>query len=215
MAKPRDPTLRSALLQAASHVFAQHGYARAAMAAIGSAAKVTKGGVYLHFTSKEELFAATLELWQHGLDAALDQAELGFERGADRLRAALLEWLRFHFAYPDVGQLRRVHAAEMRGRFLSEVRKALGSPQNALRARLRRLLAQGLLDGSLFMTDPALAAFALAAALEGVIVQRELALPEVAHFCDPEALADGLLTPLLVVPGPRPSEGTDRYQPPF
>lgn len=215
MAKPRDPTLRSALLQAASHVFAEHGYARAAMDAIGAAANVTKGGVYLHFASKEELFAATLDSWQKALDEALDRAEIEMPRGADRLRAVLREWLRFHFAYGEVGRLRRVHAAELRGRFLSEVRRALGSSQGALRARLRRHLSEGLADGTLVVVDPALAAFALAATLEGIVVQREAAPLDVAPFCDPDALADSLLQPILVVPGPRPREGADRFQPPF
>lgn len=215
MARPRDPTLRAALLQAASHVFAQQGFARAALDAIGAAARVTKGGVYFHFASKEALFAATLDLWQDQLDKALDAAESSHTRGADRLRATLHDWLRFHFAYPVVGQLRRVHAAELRGRFLTDVRRALGSPQQALRARLRRLIGEGLADGSLYAVDPALAAFALAATLEGCVLQREIAPQEVAPFCDPEALADGILGPLLVVPGPRVVEGADRYQPPF
>src|SRR5262249_33171050 len=103
----------------------------------------------------------------------------------------------------------------LRGRFLTEVQQALGSPHRALRARLRALSSSGRADGSLDVLDPAQHAFVLAAALEGALVQHEAAAAEAAPFCDPDAGAGALLLGLVAGVGPDLPETRDRYQPPF
>ncbi|MDH6117272.1 ScbR family autoregulator-binding transcription factor [Kitasatospora sp. GAS204B] len=51
---------RSKVLEAAAQVFAEHGYASASMAQILATAGVTKGAVYFHFSSKEDLAKAVV-----------------------------------------------------------------------------------------------------------------------------------------------------------
>ena len=51
---------RSALLDAASEVFAKTGYAKASLEEIAVAAGFTRGAVYHHFSSKEEIFLAVI-----------------------------------------------------------------------------------------------------------------------------------------------------------
>ena len=58
MARPKNPELRDKILLVAAREFAESGFAGASMASIGRAAAVTKGGVYFHFRTKEELPAA-------------------------------------------------------------------------------------------------------------------------------------------------------------
>jgi AcrR family transcriptional regulator len=55
----RDQT-RARLLQAASEVFAEHGYDRASLEDVAAAAGLTKGAVYSSFASKDELFYALM-----------------------------------------------------------------------------------------------------------------------------------------------------------
>ena len=55
----RDQT-RARLLQAASEVFAKHGYDRASLDDVAAAAGLTKGAVYSSFASKDELFYALM-----------------------------------------------------------------------------------------------------------------------------------------------------------
>lgn len=61
MARKADPNRRKAILDAASHVFAEKGYAAARMIEVAQAASVGKGTIYEYFRSKEELFFAVFE----------------------------------------------------------------------------------------------------------------------------------------------------------
>ncbi|MCL6643180.1 MAG: TetR/AcrR family transcriptional regulator, partial [Candidatus Bipolaricaulota bacterium] len=58
----RDKELtRERILEAAEKLFAEKGFHETAMDEIVRTAKVSKGGVYFHFPSKEELFFALLD----------------------------------------------------------------------------------------------------------------------------------------------------------
>jgi len=57
----RGENTRQRLLEAALHVFAEHGYERATIDAIVGEAGFSKGAFYVHFESKEDLFWAMLE----------------------------------------------------------------------------------------------------------------------------------------------------------
>jgi AcrR family transcriptional regulator len=59
---PNASPKRTAIVEAAGRVFAEHGLARARMADIAAAADVGKGTVYEYFKSKEDLVYAVLEL---------------------------------------------------------------------------------------------------------------------------------------------------------
>src|SRR5580692_9136071 len=81
--KPRKPQERTAvtrdlLLRAAERVFARVGYEKAQVEEIADAAGFSKGGLYAHFKSKEDLFLALYEKKTAGslakLRPALDSA---------------------------------------------------------------------------------------------------------------------------------------------
>jgi AcrR family transcriptional regulator len=191
MARPVDPTLRDRLLDAAAQQFAARGFAGTSMAAVGAGAGVTKGGVYLHFAGKEELFFAVVDRWREALRARL--TPLGPGPAADRLHAFVRVYLAFHFAQPAAASLLRVVATEMAGRFTAQVREDVRNAQRALRQQLRELLAEGTNDGTLFADDPASAAFVLAGALEGIVAQWLTSPRDAEPFGDPETLARALL----------------------
>jgi len=53
---------RAALLEMATALFAERGYAGTSLEDVASASQVTRGAVYHHFASKQALFEAVLEL---------------------------------------------------------------------------------------------------------------------------------------------------------
>jgi AcrR family transcriptional regulator len=69
-ARPRDEApRRHKLLEAALLVFARFGFRKTSMDEVARAADVSRQGLYLHFSTKEELFRATLE---HALESAFN-----------------------------------------------------------------------------------------------------------------------------------------------
>src|SRR5947209_18257030 len=92
--RERRPRTRAALLRAAGHIFAEHGFHRATLEAVAAEAGVSKGALYHHFPSKEQLFLALLE---DRLGAGLGDIEaVVAERGTDsgQLGAATQTFLR-------------------------------------------------------------------------------------------------------------------------
>jgi len=85
---------RRALLDAALTVFTRYGYQKTAMDEVARAAQVSRQGLYLHFSTKEELFQAalrnTLENSSSAAAAALANTTLPLDQ---RLVRAFDEWL--------------------------------------------------------------------------------------------------------------------------
>ncbi|QSQ20634.1 TetR/AcrR family transcriptional regulator [Pyxidicoccus parkwayensis] len=83
MARPADPHARSALVAAARAEFARKGLRGARIEDITAACGLSKGAFYLHFPSKEALFAEVVGTFQSGLDALnerrMEQVERFFE----------------------------------------------------------------------------------------------------------------------------------------
>jgi AcrR family transcriptional regulator len=63
------PSKRSALLNAAAALVAEHGYSALTLDAVGDAIGVSKGGVLYHFPTKEALVSALLEELTGGFGA--------------------------------------------------------------------------------------------------------------------------------------------------
>ncbi|WP_299832679.1 TetR/AcrR family transcriptional regulator [Pseudomonas sp.] len=84
---------RIAVIRAAIDVFARFGYRKASMEEIAKSALVSRQGLYLNFSNKDDLFRAAVELaMQDQLSAAkaqLTDASLPLDY---RLAAAMTEW---------------------------------------------------------------------------------------------------------------------------
>lgn len=91
---------RTALLSAAKSVFAREGYGGASLDQIAADAGYTKGAVYTHFASKEELF---LELLSDGLFRQIEFLETLLEKARTRPEQlnALLNGLLEELDNPD------------------------------------------------------------------------------------------------------------------
>lgn len=62
---------RSALLEAATRLFARRGYPKTSLEDVAAAAQVTRGAVYHHFASKQALFEAVLDEVERRADAEI------------------------------------------------------------------------------------------------------------------------------------------------
>jgi AcrR family transcriptional regulator len=73
MARPADPNARASLLSAARAEFVKKGIRGARIEDITAACGLSKGAFYLHFESKEALFAEAMGTFKGQLDAMADE----------------------------------------------------------------------------------------------------------------------------------------------
>lgn len=218
MARPKDPRLRARILTAAAREFAARGFRGASLERIGRRAGVTKGGVYFHFRSKEDLFFAALDEQRAGRREVVPGARSPSDSAAGALEAFLTTFLQFHLRQPEAHPLVRLLHTELRAGFTTELRGDARAEMRELRARLRELFADGQRDGSLLVEDPALGAFLVAGTVEGVLEQWRVAPRDAEPFGGPASLAGAIVAPYVNSrPGPTgvPAEPDDDFQPPF
>jgi AcrR family transcriptional regulator len=149
---------RTALLRAATAVFADHGYAGATVRRITALAGVNLGAVTYHFGSKAALFEAVIVGAQSSLLKALAAAAAGPGSARVRLEALVRAHFGFMSDHPELRQL-----------FLRVLVLDRVIPDQA-RAYLRRatglvgqLIAEGQRDGSVRSGDPRLLTVAVMA----------------------------------------------------
>ncbi|MEU7002610.1 TetR/AcrR family transcriptional regulator [Nonomuraea sp. NPDC046570] len=166
----RSPAKRRTILEAATELFLNEGYARVSVDAIAARAGVGKQTVYSHFGNKERLFLAVVDRARATAGAGPDglaglipdtgdpQADLAAV--GDRILRAVLE--------PSVAALHRLTVAELTHH--PELQRSWGetAPEEALDA-LAGYLAEASRVGRLNVPDPARAArqFVLLLATEG------------------------------------------------
>ena len=96
---------RTEILDAALRLFAEHGYAAADTKTLSDALGVGKGTIYRYFSSKRDLFLATLNRAMDRLDEQIDQAMSLAADPLDRFLTALVAYLRFFDENPAVVEL--------------------------------------------------------------------------------------------------------------
>src|SRR6186997_721854 len=84
---------RSLLLDAAEEVFAEKGFTPASLDDIARAAGYTKGAIYKHFATKEDLFLAVSDrYWRRYFDNFAEVLSAATEVGAPELDAIAQRW---------------------------------------------------------------------------------------------------------------------------
>lgn len=90
---------RNSILDAAVKEFGRHGYRKTSIEDLAAAADISKQGLYLHFSGKNEVFLAAMQKYLDDcmvlVDKALGRADLPL---VDRLTAALDAWFGRHLA---------------------------------------------------------------------------------------------------------------------
>ena len=160
----RDPAVkREAVVRAAARAFNERGFHNTSLDDIATALGVTKPTVYYYVESKEHLlfecFLAGLEQIREGFRRAERSRRPARERLADVMRhyaqavASEFGWCMVRAEDQDLGP-------ELRGR--------IRSLKSEIDQGIRRLLAEGVRDGSIAACDPKMTAFAIAGALNWI-----------------------------------------------
>lgn len=181
MKKPKGVRVEE-ILCAAVNEFLEKGYEGASVDCIARRCGLTKGGIYHHFRSKDEILLAANRRFQEPVLAMIRNAEATTDP-AVAISGFIAEYLDFW----------RSHLREMAFLFLSFT-KLLSSPElwtlyeescHAMRLFARCLYERGMASGLFRAHDPDRQSLALVAALDGVlgylIMDRELDPEQIIH----------------------------------
>lgn len=179
-------TTRQRILAAAAEVFAAEGYFRATMDDIARRAGLSKGALYFHFPSKEELFLSLMDHMAQLLWDAVGEA-LGSARGASaRIAAALRAALDVFERHPELTRVTVVQGATAGDTALARQQALRDAFEDVIARYVEELVA----DGDAPPQDARLTALALFGSVWAVVSEwatrpapRPLA-----------AMADGIIT---------------------
>jgi AcrR family transcriptional regulator len=154
---------REAVIRAAAHAFNRKGYHNTSLDDIAAALDVTKPTVYYYVSNKQQLLFECFV-------AGVDQIREGFRQGRDlemsareRLNAVLRNYARAIAS--DFGWcMVRVEDQDLTPEMSAHV-KAMKSE---IDQGIRRLIREGVQDGSIHPCDPKMTAFALAGSLNWI-----------------------------------------------
>ena len=153
---------RKSIATAAARLFAEHGYEKTSVRAIGAAAGVDPALIIRYFGSKEDLFLATIHLhraFKNALLAPLPDLAAQMVRAAAAMRGTralrIYATLTLASGNPKVGQSLREAISEG---MVEPLAALLPGPDSRLRAHLVVAQVLGLLDALSLRRDEALLA---------------------------------------------------------
>jgi AcrR family transcriptional regulator len=167
-----EPGARSRILDAAAEAFMATGFANATIDDIARQVGATKGLVYYHFRSKFDIFLA---VYEEAMGRVRERVELhahGDGTGRDRLVAMsvahvvnLMEDLAYHHVVHQA--VRGQVATALKARQV-EALQALNRLRTDYEQLFRKVVEDGIADGSLRAVDPSLATRTLLSNLNAV-----------------------------------------------
>ncbi len=134
------------ILGAAERLFATQGFVKTTVDEIAAAAGVSKGLVYDHYVSKEELLSA---VWNQQVEAWTDATQSGVKYSPGSLADAIGEVLGVSVRYVRAHPLLRRILAQDPGSFLPHHRDDALKFVRSYRERLESVLAHGIKTGEL------------------------------------------------------------------
>jgi AcrR family transcriptional regulator len=164
MANHQTPEVRRAqILDAAQRCFGRTGFHKTKMDDIVEASGLSKGALYWHFKSKDEIFLALFDQFDRAIFAAWD----------DLPDANTLETLRIESEIVLGALLSDRALVEMWSEFLKHplARKRFAVLYQDSRARLGSTIETGIARGEIAACDPRHAAAMLTAVIEGLLLQ--------------------------------------------
>jgi AcrR family transcriptional regulator len=160
----RGPETREAIHQAAIELFARLGYHATSMRAIASAAGIRPAAIYHWYDGKEAILIELQDDFMARLTERVLAATERYERPALRLAAAVREHVVFHGLHTRAAF---VTDSEIRA-LTDEPRVALIAKRDDYQAMFGAMIRDGIRDGSLRVTDAAIATYAILLQCTGV-----------------------------------------------
>lgn len=138
---------RAAILAAAERHFAERGFEAARLEDIAADVGIRRAAIFYHFKDKHELYAAVLGEVVGGAAPLLSASG----SAAERLEAAISDWIDYVARRPTVARLILREAASAQAGVVSPLARAGGAPVEWFRA----LIDEGVASGELKpLTDP-------------------------------------------------------------
>ena len=157
---------REQILSAARRCFIENGYHPTRMDDIAAAANLSKGGVYFHFKSKQEVFASLVEEEYSRSMTFLQGVSQGTAPIAEKMQILGMHYLEYFQGAPDAPRF-FVVMGEMALRDEALAKKLL-EMQSAYIVEIAKLIDQGVAEGVLRPVDSQVVAAILKALLDGV-----------------------------------------------
>lgn len=191
---------RQQLIEAAIGQFATRGVASTTLTDIADAAKVTRGAIYWHFTSKSEIFNA---IWEQQLplrDIIHDRLSLSdSDDPLLKLREQFITALQYIAHEPRQCALLQIlyHKCEFHDDVISEceIRKRIGLNDDYLRKTLKRCIAHNIISSQ---TNIELALIVFHAFFSGVIKNWLMDNTSFNLYKQAPALVDNILATLNI-----------------
>jgi AcrR family transcriptional regulator len=154
---------RVAIIRAAARAFSEHGFHNTSIDMIARALKITKPTVYYYVANKEQLLFECFRAGLERIRTAMSRAERLPELASERLRLIISNYAQ---AIASEYGWCMVRAEDQ------DLSPAMSAQIKALKSEIdqgiRRLLREGMRDGSIQRCDPKMTAFAIAGALNWI-----------------------------------------------
>jgi AcrR family transcriptional regulator len=154
---------REAVVRAAARAFSERGFHNASLDDIASALGVSKPTVYYYVESKEHLLFECFLAGLAGIREGFRQAERSGLPARERLAAVIR-----HYAQAVASEFGWCMVRAEDHDLGPELRARIRALKSEIDRGIRRLLAEGIRDGSIAPCDPKMTAFALAGALNWI-----------------------------------------------
>jgi AcrR family transcriptional regulator len=152
-----------AVLQTATRLFLERGWSRATMQELAERLNITKPALYNYFENKEDVLKHCILLNNERTKAAFEAAEAHAGTGIERLRI----FMRLYVAVStsEAGAcVNRIDDRELQ----EELRSEFGAIKRVIDRRARKLVDEGIADGSIVPCDSRMATFVFMSAIQSI-----------------------------------------------
>jgi len=178
---------RDAVLHAAVQSFNRLGFHNTSLDEVAASLNVTKPTIYHYFANKDEILFECVRLGLEGIRVAADTVEQNGGSGLDRLKGLMRRYA--IIMTEDFGMcVTRTADHELSPGAKTQFREL----KREIDYTVRRVVADGMADGSIAPGDPKLVTFVLTGALNWIARWYDPEGP-----LSPEEIAEGCLAPLL------------------
>lgn len=136
---------RQAILETATRLFADDGFADCEMERVALEVGIAKGTLYLYFRSKEELFYACVDAGMRQLQSVLKAAVETQQDWLQRIPAGIYAYLQFFDEHPELAEL----IIQERASFKNRKRPTYFEHRDANRGMWRELYTTLIMQGRL------------------------------------------------------------------
>lgn len=134
---------REQILEAATKLFAKHGFADADTQLLAEKLGIGKGTIYRYFPSKEDVFLAAADRVMRKMRAEIDESIRGIEDPFEQIGTAIRSYLIFFANNPDFAELLMQERAQFKDRKEPTYFKYREANLERWRSLYRKLIAEG------------------------------------------------------------------------